>query len=516
MRRLLLTLTISLGIVAVPQHGAFAQQPNSPLGGSEAGSSKVTVSPSPVPPVLAASQSGSVGAGPKTEQSWFFKRLLNAYVEEFEETAESEPELPRRALPSPWDSPPFPGSDYQGYPLIGVPYSTKQWPLMKALSGNWLGDAMNASRIKAYGWAVGSGNWSSAKKSNLPTSYWIVPNRLVLDQALFRLERELDSVQTDQIDVGFRSTVMYGTDYRFTTAGGWLSDQLLRRNRLYGVDPTGQYADVYIPWVTQGMIVRVGRWIACPDIETQWAPDNYLGSHSILFTYDTYTQTGVMLTNKLNDQWTVQGAIHAGTDMAPWYKGATPTGAFGVRWVSKDNNDAHYLWLNAINNAKFRDFKFKGQPAGHDNYNYVVDTWEHRFNKEIHTKTEGYFMWQRDALVGGTPSIGPVRRFGGGGGAGKLLKGLSLTYGLLNYTMFQTSKRDYITLRNEWWKDERGMRAGFRGNYTSHTIGWSHQFNDVVMIRPEVGYYRDWTKKAFDLGKRNGIALGGFDVIFRF
>ena len=40
--------------------------------------------------------------------------------------------------------------------------------------------------------------------------------------------------------------------------------------------------------------MRVGRWIACPDIETQYAPDNYMGSHSLLFTYDTYTQTGVM------------------------------------------------------------------------------------------------------------------------------------------------------------------------------------------------------------------------------
>ena len=27
----------------------------------------------------------------------------------------------RRAMPSPWDSPPIPGSEYQGYPIIGVP-----------------------------------------------------------------------------------------------------------------------------------------------------------------------------------------------------------------------------------------------------------------------------------------------------------------------------------------------------------------------------------------------------------
>ena len=111
----------------------------------------------------------------------------------------------------------------------------------------------------------------------------------------------------------------------------------------------------------------------------------------------------------LNKQWTVQGAVHAGTDMAPWYKGAVPTGMLGVRWVSLDNNDSIYLVLNSINAAKFQRFRQYGQDLGHDNFNYLVGTWQHRFSPAIHTKTEGYFMWQQDAVVGGTPSAGPVR-----------------------------------------------------------------------------------------------------------
>ena len=47
------------------------------------------------------------------------------------------------------------------------------------------------------------------------------------------------------------------------------------------------------------------------------------------------------------------------------------------------------------------------QAFGHDNFNYLVGTWQHKFNKWVHTKTEAYFMWQRDAVLGGTPSIGP-------------------------------------------------------------------------------------------------------------
>ena len=448
------------------------------------------------------------------ERPWFFRRLVNAYADEFKGTAPAAEELPRRALPTPWDTPPFPSSEYQGYPLLGVPYSTKEYPLMRAINEGPFGDAIRASRVKAYGWINGSYNWSTNKNSNMPTSYWIVPNSIVLNQAVFRLEREVDSVQTDHIDVGFRATALYGIDYRYMTAGGWqpASNQLLKHNQLYGLDFTEVYVDTYVPGIAQGLTLRVGRWIACPDIETQFAPDNYLGTHSILFTYDTYTQTGVMATAMLNKQWMVQAAIHAGTDMAPWYQGSIATGMFGVRWVALDNKDSFYLVLNNINNAKFRHFDVDGQPAGHDNFNYIVGTWQHAFTREIITKLEGYYMWQYDAVVGGTPSIGPLRSFGGGGGKGADLPGQSLAYGFVNYTMFQVSNRDYITVRNEWWRDERGMRTGFAGHYYSGTLGLSHQFNDVVMIRPEVGYYRNFNRGAFDLGTEKAMTMVGASI----
>ena len=431
-----------------------------------------------------------------------------------EESKSQEP--PRRALPAPFQSPPFPSAEYQGYPLIGVPPSDTVYPLMKGIYKTPYGEAIKQSRVMAYGWINGSGNLSTCRNSNMPDSYWFVPNRFELDQFIFRVEREVNSVQTEHIDIGFRSSFLYGIDYRYMTAGGWTSSQLLKHNNLYGYDFTEQYVDVYTPSVAEGMIVRIGRWIACPDIETQFAPDNYMGSHSLLFTFDTYTQTGVMVTVMLNKYWTIQGAIHAGTDMAPWYKGALPTGMLGVRWVSHDNNDSVYLVLNSINSAKFRRFKMYGQKLGHDNFNYLVGTWQHKFNDDIHTKTEGYFMWQRDAVVGGTPSAGPVESFGGGGGIGKNIEGTTWAYGIVNYTMFKLSDMDFMTVRNEVWRDADGERSGYRGTYTSHAIGLTHDFNSIVQIRPELGYYRNWNHRAFDNGKRRGMFMCGFDMTVRY
>lgn len=435
---------------------------------------------------------------------------------EEESSDEENKEPPRRALPAPFPSPPFPSGEYQGYPLVGVPPSDTVYPFMKFIYKTPWGDCIKKSGVQLYGWINASANRSTCEDSNTPDSYWIVPNHVELDQLVVRLERQLDSVQTDHLDVGFRVSFLYGMDYRYMTAGGWTSGQLLHHNQLYGYDFTEVYTDIYFPEFAEGLIVRIGRWIACPDIETQFAPDNYMGTHSLLFTFDTYTQTGVMFTLMLNKYWTLQAAIHAGTDMAPWYKGAVVTGMLGVRWVSCDNKDSIYLVLNDINAAKFRRFHMYGQPLGHDNFNYLVGTWQHNFRESCHTKTEGYFMWQRDAVVGGTPSAGPVKPFGGGGGIGNNIPGFTWTYGVVNYTLFETSEQSYVTLRNEVWRDANGERSGFPGTYTSHAVGFTYNITPLVQVRPEIGYYRNWCQVAFDNGTKRGMVLAGLDFTVRF
>ena len=110
---------------------------------------------------------------------------------------------------------------------------------MEAIYKTCYGEEIKESRVQLYGWINGAGNISSCRDSNMPTSYWLVPNQVELDQFVLRLERQVDTVQMDHLDVGFRSTFLYGTDYRYMTAGGWTSGQLLKHNqllwlRLYG------------------------------------------------------------------------------------------------------------------------------------------------------------------------------------------------------------------------------------------------------------------------------------------
>lgn len=121
-----------------------------------------------------------------------------------------------RALPSPLPSPPFPSSDWTGSPIIGAPADAPDYPLQKALHL-----ANDKSRIKIYGWVNPSFNASTSKSSNVPMSYAVVPNHFELDQAVLRIERQPNTVQTDHVDWGFRLSNVWGMDYRYTTSKGW-------------------------------------------------------------------------------------------------------------------------------------------------------------------------------------------------------------------------------------------------------------------------------------------------------
>ncbi len=374
---------------------------------------------------------------------------------------------------------------------------------------------LQKERIRIYGWVDPGYNASTSKKSNIPMSYAVVPNRLELDQLVLRFERIPDTVQRERCDWGFRFSNVFGIDYRYTTAQGWYpaTRQLLSRNMLYGYDPVECYGVFYIPKVAQGMILKYGRYISPPDIEAQLSPDNYLYSHSLMFTVDCYTQTGILSTIKLSDQWQVSTGIHAGDDLAPWNRAAIPTGQAFLRWISKSNQDSIFGGVDSINSGHYR------LKQTHDNLQQFNLTWSHRFTRRLNIATEGYYLYQYNALKGGTVNYGPIRAFGGGGGPGKYLPGLSPVFGFVNYVNYKVSDKDYVTLRPiDFLGDCRGERTGFATTYSSWTLGMCHRFTPLLCIRPEVRYERalNGHQNPYDNGLRRYQFTFGMDLIKRF
>ena len=169
---------------------------------------------------------------------------------------------------------------------------------MVAIANTGLGRAMSDAHVQVYGWVNVGGNISTNNVKpggNAPAAYDYTPNTVELDQAVLYVERLADTTQNDHFDWGFRFSTLYGENYRYTTAYGLFSNQLLNKNAVNGIDFPMVYVDLYFP-VLQGMDVRVGRFISIPDIEAQLAPNNYTYVHSLTYSWDNYTNTGIEVT----------------------------------------------------------------------------------------------------------------------------------------------------------------------------------------------------------------------------
>ncbi len=445
----------------------------------------------------------------------FFQRLDEAFLEQLGTPAYTPPEpgatpTPRRIPPAPFDSPPFPSADWQigGTQIIGDPGELPPYPLMQAIYEGPGGEAWKDSKVQIYGWVNFSGNISTSHPSktsqngNFPLIYDLRPNRMELNQIVLYIERLANENQTDHIDWGFRISGLYGLDYRFTTTYGFLSDQLLKHNSYSGFDMPMIYLDLYIPFVAQGMNIRIGRIISEPDIEAQLAPNNLMASHSLLYGFDNYCQEGIFTTTKLNDQWTVQLGISDGTDVALWQQdpGRQVTGTAMIQWTSPNQMDSIYAGDNNFNNGKF----------GYNNLQQIVGTWTHKFNDKIYTATEAWYMYMEDAIDHPTDDV-PFQ-----GGSFPVRNGYAPEWAVLNYTMFRLAPNTFLTVRNEYFKDKVGSRTGFATDYSEHSIGITWWPDKLITIRPELRYDHSYAERAFDNGTRHNQFVFSTDMIFHF
>jgi hypothetical protein len=438
----------------------------------------------------------------------FFSRFAAAYREDAQPAGPSAPAAKRRAMDAPFDSPPFPNAEWQlgGLPgPIGVPDGNSTYPLEKALGCTDLGQWMQRHRIEIYGWVTPSLNLSSSSFSNYPLAYNTRPNRVELDQVVTNITRVEDTVQTDHLDWGFNISNLYGYDYHYTVTKGVFSNQLLNHpapgqplnGKIYGDDPMLFYGDIYIPWVAEGMVVRIGRWLSLPDIEAQFSPQNYLMSHSILYTGDPYTQTGILTSTRLSPQWTLQLGLDASNDVAPWNRSARPSLQACVRWVSKDNNDMLYPCVNNWNKSDYN----------YNNIQMYVATWGHRFNQHVHMQTEAYRIYGRNI-----PGFGP----GWTRQAAASLPGTAGAFGMVNFLNFELDPNDMLSVRNEFYNDEKGQRTGFATRYSSHTLGLTHWVSQDLEIQPEIRYERSYDANAYNAGKKDYQFVALLDAIIHY
>ena len=195
--------------------------------------------------------------------------------------------------------------------------------------------------------------------------------------------------------------------------------------------------------------------------------------------------------------------------MAIWTNSSHVTAQTFVGWTSMSNDNSIYAGINPLGSGTYKN--------GHDNLQMVSAVWGLRFNKILHMMTESYYEWEKDAATGGSASYGPVR-YGAGGGPGIIIPGTSKAIGAVNYFQILLSDKSYISIRNDYLNDINGWRTGYKTVYSSHTVGFVHYFTNLVFVRPEIRYDRNYNKNIlpYDLGTKKNQLTIAMDMIVRF
>jgi hypothetical protein len=497
----------------------------------------------------------------------FWERLYNYYGLEWgHDAAPADPKAPpsRRAYwpATPESTPPMPFTEwpYGGTTNLGVTRpSSVDSPLMTALGNTSVGQWMNDNHLQVYGWVNGGGNLSNntVRGGNAPAAYLYNPNTVQLDQAVVYIERLPDTVQTDHVDWGFRFAPTYGENYRYTTAYGLFSNQLLKQNLNNGFDIPMAYGEVFIPQIMQGLMIRFGRYISIPDIEAQLAPNNYMYTHSMTYTFDNYTNTGVEFSLAATKNWIFQLGLTVGTEALPWHVGAKipnldpnplfpnttmlkdpgaqfPSVTLGVRYTTSDGNDNVNFVANGINNGTW----------GYNNLQWYGMTYYHKFNDKWHISFEMYDEHQNNVAnalnplvnnaagtgffnLGGTPFSPQFMPFNSPFLAqcanSAVLACTAEVRAAVTYLNYKATPLDNISYRIEYFNDMQGQRSGTKTPYLETGIGWQHWFSPQIEIRPEVSFYRSLNAPAFNGNANFGIApnksnalIGSADIIIHF
>jgi opacity protein-like surface antigen len=507
----------------------------------------------------------------------FLGRLYHGYADEWGAPIPDDPNAPpsRRAGygPPAASSPPYPFTEwpYGGATPVAVslPNSIDS-PLMKALSPTSTGKFLEDNHIQVYGWIDAGFNVSSARSmpgalagGNAPSAYSYQPNIPQLDQAVVIIERVPDTVQTDHWDWGFRVSPIYGETYRYTTANGFFSKQLLKWNEFAGYDIPMYYGEVYIPNVLDGLVIRFGRYISMPDIEAQLAPNNYMYSHSMTYVVDGYTNQGAAATLQVNKNVMLQLGLSVGTDsefqnsrnvkyaampggvlynpvpgvfattsQQPAYAGQADPGikpsfvACG-RYQTDDSRDNIYLCANGINTGTF----------GYNNQQWYGGSYYHTFSDDWHIAIESWHMHEDNVPNILSPFVvtqaNPFYYMVNGPNLAQCSNPLqasctSREWSVVTYLNYKFSPMDNISWRMEYLDDITGQRTGVKTAYFNYAVGWQHWFSPNVEVRPEIAFYNSLNAPAFQqnapllqtspttIGTKSHIGIMSADVIWHF
>ncbi len=374
------------------------------------------------------------------------------------------------------------------------------------------------SPYRFFGWLEGGFMGNPARPSN-GMNFGVNPNSVAnawkFQQLYLVAERLVEP--NDRVNFGFRSDLLFGTDWQqFHMVG--LFDRVFPLNG-FGFDPVQFYGEVHLPVLTRGGVdIKGGRFYALAGYEDGMAPARPLDSASYMFGYShPFTHFGVMSTWHVTDRLNLYNGAVNGWDR--WINQNDRWGyAGGVSWDSADDRTSLSITINAgpIQSSRFFPVGYPLTPNGVTTPPYLARLRNVLYGGDsalLFTTVLIHKFSEALTVIGETDQgfEANVPGFGSGGTPQN-----AEWYGLGGWVLYTFTEKVTGVYRAEVFRDNNGVRTGFADTFYEMTLGAIYKPKTWFWLRPEVRF--DWAtgEPPYDAGHSRSQFTLGFDAIFLF
>ena len=381
------------------------------------------------------------------------------------------------------------------------------------------------SPVKIYGWIQNSftGNTNGRPKNG--QNFGVNPNNLANqwmgNQYYLIFEKALR--QDDTINFGFRFDNLFGNDAQFNHAQG-IFNRAFKTNYFSQYDPAQYYAEVHLPWFTEGGLdIKGGRFYTLAGYEVVPATGRPLLSVPYMFNYgQPFTHSGMLttlhLTKNINiyngaiNGWDRQFNEHYTWGYIGGFSATSKSGKTSIATTFVWGPNQFNTFLPANQNPIYPTgvipppAQFAGQrnPGYNSNDRGLFTTvLTHKWNDKLTQVLESDQAWETNVPF----ALGNTDGFN---------RHNAQWYSFGNWFLYSCNDKFTAVWRSEIFRDNNGVRTGTAGDYMEFTLGGIYKPKPYLWIRPEARY--DFTNgaKVYNDNTRNSQLTLGFDIILLF
>ncbi|WP_435011311.1 outer membrane beta-barrel protein [Tundrisphaera lichenicola] len=381
------------------------------------------------------------------------------------------------------------------------------------------------SKIQVYGWLqnsfTGNTNGRPANGFNFGVNPNNRANQWMGNQYYLIFEKPLE--QNDEINFGFRIDSLFGNDAQFNHAKG-IFDRAFTANRFSQYDPAQYYAEVHLPWFTEGGLdIKGGRFYTLAGYEVVPATGRPLLSVPYMFNYgQPFTHSGMVSTLHLTKNINIYNGAINGWDRQfdqryTWgyiggFSATSESGKTSLSTIFISGPNQFPTFLPASQNPIYPtgsippppQFAGKANPGYHSNGRYLFTTvLTHKWSDKLTQVLETDQGWETNV---------PFAL----GNTGGFNRQNAQWYSFGNWFLYQFNEKLTGVWRSEIFRDNNGVRTGTAANYSEFTLGAIYKPKPYLWIRPEARYDFTDGAKVYNDNTRSSQFTLGFDVILLF